>query len=468
MSSPAENDKPGILFRRDATTLWGIARQEPLAPNAAIGVGNSLAFAGLYLFTFLLYARPHELFPDIFGAFPIVKMVAVVTALTYGVSMLNAGRPITIWPLEVRMLMLMLLLAVLFMPFAISPQDTVDTLSDTFFKIVLIFVLIINLVTSHERLHSLLKLMLICASGLAVGAIRDFLAGKYRKGRIVGVVGGMFGNPNDLAAALALLIPLAVALALSNKRLARLAYVGCALLLSIAVLITLSRGAFLGLMALGGVLLWRLRPRFVFAWIAAGLLMVAAGSVMIGSGNRLSTILDPATDETGSAQARQLVLQRATLVAMRHSVIGVGMGNFHHYSIQELVAHNAYLEIWAELGMAGLIAYLTLIVAPFRSLRDLELKTAAVRDKMSSDGYYLSVGLQATLAAYIVCSFFGSLQYQWYLYYPAAFAISLRKIHGRETSKATNAAVKADATGGVLWSQTTKGVLWPEKVSHGR
>ena len=149
-------------------------------------------------------------------------------------------------------------------------------------------------------------------------------------------------------------------------------------------------------------------------------------------------------------------------------MIGVGMGNFHHYSNRELVAHNAYLEVWAELGMAGLIAYMTLIVVPFRSLRDLELKTAGRPDEMSRHGYYLSVGLQSTLAAYIVCSFFGSLQYQWYLYYPVAFAISLRRIHGRETSKATDAAVKADASGEVLWAQMVKGTLWPEKVSYGR
>ena len=466
MSSPAENDKPGILFRRDAAT-WGISRQEPL-PNAAIGSGNSLAFAGLYLFTFLLYARPNELWPGIFGPFPVTKIVAVAAALTYGASMLNAGRPITIWPLEVRMLLLMVILAVLFTPFAISPQDSVDVLSDTFFKIVLIFVLIINLVTSHKRLHSMLNLMLICASGLAVGAIRDFLAGRYTKGRIYGAVGGMFDNPNDFAAALALLVPLAVVLALSNKGLARLAYLGCALLLSFTILITFSRGGFLGLMALGGVLLWRLRPRFVLAWIAAGLLMVVAVSMMIGLGNRLWTIVDPATDETGSAQERKVVLRRAALVAVRHSVIGIGMGNFHHYSSRELVAHNAYLEVWAELGMAGLIAYMTLIVVPFRSLRDLELKTAGLPDEMSRHRYYLSVGLQSTLAAYIVCSFFASLEYQWYLYYPVAFAISLRTIHGSESSKATNTAVKAGAAGEVLWSQVVKGTLWPDKVSYGR
>ena len=38
----------------------------------------------------------------------------------------------------------------------------------------------------------------------------------------------MFENPNDLATALALLIPLAVALALTRKGVPRLSYVVCA------------------------------------------------------------------------------------------------------------------------------------------------------------------------------------------------------------------------------------------------
>ena len=41
----------------------------------------------------------------------------------------------------------------------------------------------------------------------------------------------------------------------------------------------------------------------------------------------------------------------------------------------------------------------------------------------------MSVGLQATLAAYIVCSFFASIQYQWYLYYPVAYGVAMRRIY---------------------------------------
>jgi O-antigen ligase len=455
------------VFERNSTPFWDTSAQPAKGSNEAFGLANSPAFAGLWLFTFLLYARPNDLLPGIFGEFLLVKQVAILTVLIYLVSVLNAGKSITIWPLELRMLCSIVLLGMLFMPFATSAQDTIDVFSETLFKIVLIFVLIINLVTSHKRLCSLLKVMLICGVGIATGAIMDFLSGKYTKGRIAGTNGGMFENPNDLASALALLIPLAVALALTRKGVSRLSYIVCALVLSLGVLMTLSRGGFLGLVALGIVLLKRLRPRYFLAWTAAALLVIFAVTIIMGSGNRLSTILDPVTDETGSAQQRQLILQRAALVAVRHSLIGVGMGNFHHYSLGELRAHNAYLEVWAELGMAGLIAYLTLIFAPFQSLRALELKTVGAQDEMSRDGYYLSVGLQATLAAYIVCSFFASLEYQWLLYYPVAFSVALRAIHNREGSSIAHRAGEAEAVGAV-WAQTENGGcgLW-RKVGDG-
>jgi len=456
MRAPTENDKLGILFKREAAqeaTVFDISRPAPTSHRAVVGIGDSLSFAGVYLFTFLLYARPNELFPGIFGAFPMVKIVALTTALIYVASRLSQGRPLTNWSLELRMVILMVLLAVLFMPFAASPRDTIDTLSDTFLKIVLIFALMINLVNSFERLHSLLKLMLVCGSVIAVSCIREFLAGNLSQGRIWGPVGGMLNNPNDIAAALDLLLPLAVALALSNKGLFRLTYAACALLMGTAVVFTFSRGGFLGLMALAGILLLKLSRRSRLIPVVLALLVGGALALLMPTnyGDRLLTIFQPTADKTGSAQQRQLVLQRAALVAARHSLIGVGMGNFHIYSLGEAAAHNAYLEIWAELGMAGLIAYLTLIFAPHRSLQRLELKTFGEKDHVSNESYYLSIGLQATLVAYIVCSFFASIQYQWFLYYPVAFAVALRRIYDLETMESTQATVKTAAPG-TLWS----------------
>ena len=86
---------------------------------------------------------------------------------------------------------------------------------------------------------------------------------------------------------------------------------------------------------------------------------------------------------------------------------------------------------------------------------------------MSRDGYCLSVGLQATLAAYVVCSFFASLEYQWLLYYPVAFSVALRAMHNCERSSNVHLAGETDAAGAV-WPQMRNGGcgLW-RKVGDG-
>jgi hypothetical protein len=69
-------------------------------------------------------------------------------------------------------------------------------------------------------------------------------------------------------------------------------------------------------------------------------------------------------------------------------------------------AHNSQLQIAAELGWAGLAAHLIAIAATFVMLG------RAPRGATASTG-----GLEAALAAYFVCSLFGSFQYSWVLHY---------------------------------------------------
>jgi hypothetical protein len=45
----------------------------------------------------------------------------------------------------------------------------------------------------------------------------------------------------------------------------------------------------------------------------------------------------------------------------------------------------------------------------------------------------LAVGLQASLVAYMVSSFFASVAYLWYVYYIVGYAICLRRMYEAET-----------------------------------
>src|SRR6185295_12288575 len=93
---------------------------------------HNWAFAGLFFFTLLLYLRPNETFPQLFGTFPIVKIVAIITLLAYCASKLGLAERLTIWPLELKMLALITSLGIAFIPIASSPKDSIEVLTDTF------------------------------------------------------------------------------------------------------------------------------------------------------------------------------------------------------------------------------------------------------------------------------------------------------------------------------------------------
>jgi O-antigen ligase len=441
---------------------------------------HSLAFAGLFLFTLLLYMRPNEMFPELFGSFPIVRIVAAATLLLYLGGKLMKAEPVTVWPIELLMLFAIALLAVAHIPVAVAPSESIDMLIDPFLKVVTVVILMINLIDSRRRLSAMIKLVVISGAFLALAAIRSYLAGEFvvAGSRIRGLVGGIFGNPNDLATALDILLPLSVGLALTARGLARVAYFACAAVLTAGVVITFSRGGFLGLLAAGAVLLWKFGRRNRAATVLAGIVLAGVFIAAIPNSftERMTSMFDPSADPTGSTQARRDLLSRAFDVAARRPIVGVGMGNFHIYSIQEQVAHNSYLEISAELGVLGLAAYLAAILFPLRSLRRVERESerelnarqpeASARSRPEHD-YYLSLALQTSIIVYLVCSFFSSVQYLWYVYYPVAYAIALRRLHAAEApvfQAVAEAApnVRASADRGAVFSRRP-GVLWSEE-----
>lgn len=443
----------GALFKRRRQS----ANIEPDGVNPGIlrhvsrGAGgsagrNTLAFAGVYLFTLLLYARPNDLIPGL-GNFPLVKILAIGVLVVYVLAKASTGEKLSVWTLEMTMLVTIAALGIILAPISSSPKDGIDMLTEVYLKTVIIFILMVNLIDSRERLYSLWKLVVVCGAVLAFGAINSYMKGEFTdKGlRIEGLVGGMFENANDLATALDILLPFAISLTLAKKGLSRLLFIACSVSMAVGVLMTLSRGGFLGLMASGAFLIWKLGRgrRFKTLFCAAligGILFI---SMPGGYGARISTIFNNDEDQTGSAQLRRQLMERAADVAISHPLFGVGMGNFHIYSIREKEAHNAYLEIAAELGFIGLLAYMIVILAPLRSLIRIERHINVERSKSDLEIYRLSVVIQAALIAYMVCSFFASIQYLWYLYYTAAYGVALRQIHAaeqRESSTATHLA----------------------------
>jgi probable O-glycosylation ligase (exosortase A-associated) len=476
MSATEQSKNQGVLFERPALgaaqPTIGPANErsvEQASKRRGIRVSGSqpVAFAGLFLFTLLLYVRPNDFFPGFFSIFPIVKIVAIGTILAYVVGRISRGERLTVWPIELKMLLAIVLLGIVFLPIAASKSDTIDMLTDTFLKVVIIFVLMINIIDTKERLYSMLSLVVICGTIISLATIQAYVTGGGQvdagKNRLFGIVDGIFGNPNDLAMAIDLLLPLAIVLALSKRGLARWLYWGCALIFVLAVILSFSRGGFLGLVAMGMVLLWKVgrSNRLVAVMLVMMTLAIFASAVPNGYTDRIFTIFNSQTDETGSSQQRKALLERAVALAKNHIVFGVGMGNYGIYSLNNMRAHNSYLEIWVELGMAGLVAYLVLIFAPLRSLKRVERETVGLSRAGDREIYNLSVGVQAAIVAYVVCSLFGSVQYNWFIYYPVAYAIAIKHIHSRRRDDGAVAIEHKQAA--VVAAPATRGTLWGEK-----
>ncbi|HYP52081.1 MAG TPA: O-antigen ligase family protein [Pyrinomonadaceae bacterium] len=419
----------------------GLAAREGSRRAGLLKRGHALVYAGLFLFTAVLYFRPYEYLPL---PSTLAFWLAIATLAVYVPSQLSVEGTLTVRTREVNLVLVFCALALVSVPLAISPGEAWQTFNDQLFKAALMFIIIVNAVRTERRLHGLFFLALAVSCTLSFAAISDFREGNFSvEGyRVKGLLGGMFGNPNDLALHLVTMIPLALALLLAAKGgLKKIVYASCAALFACAVIVTFSRGGFLGLACGLTVLVWQAGRRHRFAVLGltaaalVGLLLLAPGSYA----ERIVSIVDFAKDPVGSATMRQQLFWRSVFTSIANPVFGVGIGNFHHVSVREQESHNAFTQVSSEMGLPALAVYVLFILSAMKSLRRVERETEG--GKRPARAYYLAVGLQASLVAYCVSSFFASVAYQWYVYYLVGYAVAVSRMHAASASAATNDAL---------------------------
>lgn len=398
--------------------------------------GHTVTFAFLFLFSVILYIRPYEFFPGLSSFTSMAFYCGIITLGIYAVTQLSLEGNLTARPQEINLLMLLGLAALLSMPLASDVGGAWKTFSEQLIKALLIFVVLVNAVRTEFRLKLLLLLVLAVSIYLSVNAINDYRFGLFYRGaletndgRIAGRIKGLFENSNDLALHLVTMIPIAIVLGISKRDpFRKLIYLGTAALMVGAVVVTYSRGGFLGLVAAGLILVRRLgRKNRVGTTVAMVFAVIMFLALAPGAySGRLSSIFNSSADLTGSSSQRNEVLKRSFWVALRHPVLGVGIGNFRHHSPRNLETHNAYTQVASEMGLAAMVIYILFLVHPLRRLRLIENESYSKPER--SRFYYLSVGLQASLVGFMVSSFFGAVAYQWYVYYLVAYAVSLHQL----------------------------------------
>lgn len=227
------------------------------------------------------------------------------------------------------------------------------------------------------------------------------------------------GDPNELAATLAAGFMLSVAMSRAQSRgtVARFAFVSIGVICVIASILTVSRG---GVIALTAALLFSpllARKKLQTAGIVATALVLIAGFILVLAP---SGTVERLTDRDGGS-GRTDIWKVATRIIEDRPISGVGVGNFPNASVsyvitpgavdsktlisQPSVAHNMYLEIWAESGIIGLLLFLGVLGSCLGFAVIATKRFAAAGDPaMSAVAAGIALALVALFTAYTFLS----------------------------------------------------------------
>jgi O-antigen ligase len=292
-------------------------------------------------------------------------------------------------------------------PWSINPQLSVETAWERG-KLVIISLVVVNALRTRRTVHLYLAFLIACFAVYPLrGALTNYAGGYTVFGRAIW--NHIYANPNDLAAYTLLVVGCASALVAARRDSAAHRWLlgGVILACVLLLLLTQSRGAFLGAAVGFGLALVRWSfgggKRFVIVAIAIvcvlALVPERAWDRFAAMRNLSSAETVALADPEGSA-AQRLEIQKTALSILGDSpVAGTGLGTYKQANalyapdLGYRDTHNTYLNIAAETGLFGLalwVAMLVLVVK--RVLREPEF----ARD---GPGRWLLRGLLAFLVA---------------------------------------------------------------------
>jgi putative inorganic carbon (hco3(-)) transporter len=210
---------------------------------------------------------------------------------------------------------------------------------------------------------------------------------------------GTLADPNDFGQILIATMPLLWAILRSNSvwvqtLLLALPYS----LLMYATLLTQSRGALVGLAAVGLAVFHRLFGVLLTAGLASMMVLGIVG-MSYGGGRAMSTGEESAAQRIDAWWVGIELLQA-------YPVLGAGYGTFtkHH----DLTAHNSFVLCFAELGLTGFFLWSALLVLAYKQLSYI---TAQPQVRLEKNEHRLADGLRFALIGYFAAAWFLSRTY---------------------------------------------------------
>ena len=312
--------------------------------------------------------------------------------------------------------------AVLSVTWTSSPDSTIDKLP-TIVRCLGLFWLLYEYADSEDRISAVLQAYLLGGWVCIAGIAHSLLAGQFMDdSEFTRYVVSQL-DPNDLAAMLAIGLPIAWYLAMTRRfsplRWLNILYIPVSL---IAVLLTGSRGGLVAvsaafLLSMWGSPTWTLRRKMGMSLLSV--LVLAGGSLVVPetSWMRFSTI--PGEMSEGTLSYRTTLWTAGFQYLSESPLLGGGAGAFKHEVFarggfyKPLVALSTFLGVLFEMGTIGFLLFVVTVISLLRRLRFVP-----IRDRRF---------FQFVLITWIIAGLTLSLEYRkvtWFVLGVAAAAVA--------------------------------------------
>ncbi len=275
---------------------------------------------------------------------------------------------------------------------------------------------------------------------LALGAAGSIMILTFPYGyRQVLRFGGRYGvglyETNYLALALVLVLPITFVLSrLTTTGWRRMFWTAGTGILLLEIILTGSRGGFLGLLVISTLISIRFLKQRALAFVVLTCLLIITIVFPTTLGYRLrASGLDSDVQDAGtraSDETRLEVLKAGLRMIQANPLTGVGLGNFKPsttaYGAQSsVIAHNTYLQIAAELGLPALMAFMWLLSVTYVSLtRSQHLAASVDRPDLAN----LAIAMRVGLTGWMISAFFLSAEFEKFFWLMVFLSICLERI----------------------------------------
>lgn len=333
-------------------------------------------------------------------------------------------------------------MACLSVPLAISLGNSGQFIIQEYSKTLLLGILVIAAIRNARDLYTLVWAFVLSVGILSYLSLFVFRMAKA--GSLMRIAGGYTYDANDIGT----VAIVGMALTLLVLQTARGWHKGVAIAVLVGAGATLaktgSRGAFVGLLVVGGAMLVLLRDvrldkRIAFMLVVALGLFIAAPQ---GYWAQMQTIFTPTEDYNWtSPSGRKAVFKRGIGYMMTNPATGIGVDNFPRAEgmisdrareyiagtagIKWSAAHNSFLQAAAEMGIPGLLLFGTLVFGSAFTL--IRLRRRLPRAWLKAPGeerfiYLATMYIPVALLGFSAAGAFVSFAYSDLVYILCAFA----------------------------------------------